>query len=240
MGPVKLPSPSASTATVVLAALILTAAMLPSSALTAVPYTILITLLAAELDRSGRYFGLRLVGLLSRLLPARMRRDMTDEWGDHVLTAGEQGLRPVLTALSLLPGALQMALRYRVRAWVALYLGELFVNFFDDVFATYVILFGRRRQRRWHLHCAYLVGMVAMPLHFVPFLQARRLPLWAKFGVGAALLLVDEIYLFSAQSSTAHVGVAASLLLYLAVSRLVVWRPLTPQGVKMTLQRIRG
>ena len=37
----------------------------------------------------------------ARLLPARDRADLRDEWIDHVRRAGEQGLLPLTRALSI-------------------------------------------------------------------------------------------------------------------------------------------
>jgi hypothetical protein len=56
-------------------------------------------LLVTEFDRSGGLIATRIVRLASRLLPKSRRADYADEWVDHVLAAGDEGLHPVLAAL---------------------------------------------------------------------------------------------------------------------------------------------
>jgi hypothetical protein len=62
---------------------------------------IFVGLATTELDRSGRRIAVPLVRLASHLLPAAARQEHVDEWVDHVLAAGEEGMRPVLAALSI-------------------------------------------------------------------------------------------------------------------------------------------
>lgn len=80
-------------------------------------------LLASEVDRSGRVFGVRIVRAASWLLPARLREDCATDWEDHVLCAGEEGLRPVLAALGIaLIAAPRIAVQVRVRPVVGRYI----------------------------------------------------------------------------------------------------------------------
>lgn len=59
---------------------------------------VVVNLLAAELDRSGRTVGFAVVRAAGWLLPARERANWVEQWEDHVVTAGSEGLRPVLAA----------------------------------------------------------------------------------------------------------------------------------------------
>jgi hypothetical protein len=94
-------------------------------------------LLATELDRSGRLLGLGIVRRATSLLPVRLREGAADEWSDHVLAAGEHGMRPVLVAVSIaLLAAPRMAVRYRVRPWVAHRLGDLLYAYASTVSIT--------------------------------------------------------------------------------------------------------
>lgn len=80
-------------------------------------------LLASEVDRSGRVFGVRIVRAASWLLPARLREGWATDWEDHVLCSGEEGLRPVLAALGIaLIAAPRIAVQVRVRPVVGRYI----------------------------------------------------------------------------------------------------------------------
>jgi len=81
---------------VVLAALLIACALVTKSIVATLAGSVLCALLAIELDRSGGLIGVRLVRLASRLVPRRVRNDYADEWTDHVLSAGEAGMRPVM------------------------------------------------------------------------------------------------------------------------------------------------
>lgn len=93
---------------------------------------VLVTLLGAELDRSGGRIAVHLVRMASYVLPRRVRREHADEWVDHVLREGEVGFRPVFTGLSIVVGAARIALRLRVRSATA----ELLITYFAAVLST--------------------------------------------------------------------------------------------------------
>jgi hypothetical protein len=133
VGNVKPPRPTALTALVVLVALAMTMAALPPSPLTMLLGTIFVALLASELDRSGRHLGLWIVRAAAYLLPARVRTDAQAEWTDHVLSAGDAGMRPVLAAISIaLLGAPRLALSYRFRLRAAKWASELLSAYFES------------------------------------------------------------------------------------------------------------
>ena len=89
-------------------------------------------MLAIELDRSGGVMARRIVWLASWLLPKRVRKDYFDEWSDHVLTAGEEGLRPVLAAIEIAcVSAPQIALSLRLRPAAGRYILALFMVAID-------------------------------------------------------------------------------------------------------------
>lgn len=60
-----------------------------------------IALLAARLDREGNRLAVALVRSAAGLLPAEKRQDEEDVWMDHILTADEEGLSPLASALSI-------------------------------------------------------------------------------------------------------------------------------------------
>jgi hypothetical protein len=74
------------------------------------------------------------VALAARLVPPRHRRDLIDEWSDHVLSAGEEGTRPLLVAIRIaFLAAPRIALRYRLRRRAALYVVRLFDVYFEQI-----------------------------------------------------------------------------------------------------------
>lgn len=60
-----------------------------------------LTLLAAQLDRSGPSLALALVRLSARLIPVERRDEERDAWLDHVMCAEEAGLEPLTRALTI-------------------------------------------------------------------------------------------------------------------------------------------
>jgi hypothetical protein len=80
---------------------------------------IVVALVAAELDREGGWLAVRVISLATLLLPEISRREHEDEWIDHVLASGEEGLRPLLTALTIaLLAAPSVAVAERVPAGI--------------------------------------------------------------------------------------------------------------------------
>lgn len=73
-----------------------------SPAVVAVVVGVLANLLAAEVDRSGGAYARWLVRQAGRMLPRAERARWVEEWTDHVLAAGEDGLRPLLVAWEVL------------------------------------------------------------------------------------------------------------------------------------------
>jgi hypothetical protein len=62
---------------------------------------VLISCLAAELDRAGGSIGVAITQVAVILLPAAERSHYADAWNDHVRSVGSHGLRPVASALSI-------------------------------------------------------------------------------------------------------------------------------------------
>jgi hypothetical protein len=86
-----------------------------SSLLAFVLLPLTVALLAAELDREGGRIAVRIVDLASRVLPRHSRVDHRDEWVDHVLSSGEVGVRPGLSAIAIaLIAAPRLALAERL------------------------------------------------------------------------------------------------------------------------------
>jgi hypothetical protein len=146
-------------------------------------------LLASELDRSGRLFGVRVVRAASWLLPARLREGWTAEWEDHVLCAGEEGLRPVLAALGIaLIAAPRIAAQVRLRPVAGRYiLAWLLV-------AVEVVRADPTEQRRGSTISAVkaVVRLGALPV--TPLLALtvlrrleRALPRWLLYAIGLAV-----------------------------------------------------
>jgi len=76
---------------------------------------LLVGLLVAHLDRESGAMAERLVRCAARLLPARDRAIFEDQWIDHVRSAGEHGLLPLMRALSILTiGAPALAVGLRL------------------------------------------------------------------------------------------------------------------------------
>ena len=62
---------------------------------------LLVTLLAAHIERNGGSIAEHLVRMAAVLVPAHERDDQRAEWIDHVRAAGRRGMAPVVTALSI-------------------------------------------------------------------------------------------------------------------------------------------
>lgn len=60
-----------------------------------------VTLLAAQLDRSGPRLAHALVELSARLLPSERRAEERDAWIDHIECAEEAGLEPLTRAVTI-------------------------------------------------------------------------------------------------------------------------------------------
>lgn len=61
----------------------------------------LVTLVATHLDRESGRLSRVIVKTAARLLPVDRREDERDEWLDHIITAGEEGVLPLTRALSV-------------------------------------------------------------------------------------------------------------------------------------------
>jgi hypothetical protein len=86
---------------VVLAAILTVCVILDSAVVDVAIAPVAAAMLGAEFDRSGEFIGRRIVLLASRVLPQEIRKAHSEEWLDHVRSAGDDGLRPVLTAIDI-------------------------------------------------------------------------------------------------------------------------------------------
>jgi hypothetical protein len=195
MGLVKPPRPSSLTAVGVLVVLLATAAVLPQSLLTGLIETGLLGLLVAEVDRSGRYLALRIVGLAARPVPQGQRAALADEWRDHVLAAGEHGLRPLIASVSVVRAAVAIVFHYRVRIYIAVRL----LQAFGSCFVVYAELIVAMTKRRVPFAIAGSIAVVAAtwtaPLHLARP-SSRSQPMWLRLVLGAvASLCVYVVFL---------------------------------------------
>lgn len=154
---------------------------------------ILLSLLANELDRSGGLIARPIVRLASWLLPRNIRTANADEWQDHVLCAGEQGLRPVGIALQIaLITAPRIALRSHLRPAAGRYLLAL-VDTALDVLAKGPR--GKSRAAEWISLGKALIRISALPaLPALALLTMRRHsvpPRWLTYAIGTLALLVQ-------------------------------------------------
>jgi hypothetical protein len=178
-----------------LGALVAICALVPSSPLTAALLPVVAALLAAEIDRTGRLLAVRIVAGAGRFLPTAVREDHVAEWRDHVLSVGEEGLRPVLTALFIaVRAAPALAFRLRVRLAAAKWLLEMGAVF---LFGPAPLIFGdaalaRRRLDRWFRFVLFCFALQALPLQAL-ILHRRRPPIWATIGCGLALSAANVI-----------------------------------------------
>lgn len=62
---------------------------------------LLVTLLAAHIDRESGRLSRTIVRRAARLLPAHRRQDELEEWLDHIESAGEKGVQPLTRAISV-------------------------------------------------------------------------------------------------------------------------------------------
>jgi hypothetical protein len=173
------------------AALATGAELLPAP-LAVVATGVLLTLLAAELDRSGRLIALRLVRAAARMLPSRMREDNKSQWVDHVLCAGEAGLRPVLVALWIaVMAAPRLAFRYRVRTRAAIYVGRLFLMYEEIERKVMTPLRDVKPIRRHSLVRAVATITLALPgvtaVYIFSGQGTSRYPTSLLAGLGAAM-----------------------------------------------------
>ncbi len=120
---------------IVLGMTLATCALVASTTVIAVTVAPVVAgLLVIELDRGGGPIATGIVRSASRLLPKSARAENADEWADHVLSAGDVGLRPVLVALEIaIVSAPRIALRLRLRPLAGRYLLALFVVPLDVV-----------------------------------------------------------------------------------------------------------
>lgn len=205
----KAPRPNALTACVILAVLAATVATLPQGPPTVLLEALLVSLLAAEVDRSGRLVALRVVGLAVRLLPPKRRDDLESEWRDHVLLAGEDGLRPVIAAGSIVRAALRLAFRYRVRIAAAVHLMG-FMSSQGDTF-TKTTQAAKRRGFLARLPTTFAGVMacaLAMPSQMIAPQRTRHWPIWLQLATGGtAWITLHMLVGAEIPPSTVRVGV---------------------------------
>jgi hypothetical protein len=203
---VKAPSPNRFTACAVLIAFVALCFAVPSFPGAAILLPILLGLFAAELDRTGGVVGVRIVRFGGRLVPARCREPLVDEWVDHVLSAGDAGLRPVGAAFSILIfAALRLAFRLRVRRRIATFLGYIVVSWMRVSEDTTNMLERRFPEAygpspeelqvdeppplRWFALAAIrsTAALPALPIGAVMLLRGRRMPCIAAYAIGVVL-----------------------------------------------------
>ena len=145
-------------------------------------------LLASALDRSGGLIATRMVRLASCLLPANVRTENGDEWVDHVMSAGEVGLRPVLIAIEIAcVTAPKIALRLRLRPLAGRYILALFLTAIEVVRAD-----PRERRRGSTFSLAKAVvrlgALYTLPLLALPTMRRTDLALrrWLLYAIGFA------------------------------------------------------
>jgi hypothetical protein len=238
VGILKAPAPGPLTACLVLAALVAAFAALPASPLTAVLVAIFIGLLAVELDRSGRHAALRVVSLAAYLLPARIRDDMEAEWRDHVLSAGEAGMRPVLAAISIVRAAAAFGFRYRVRVRIAMHVmavGAAIVDEESRLLAKRISAAhakghvatetGRLSWRsRWIIVVVVLAPvLLTAPLFALRPRAATKWPAWRRVAAGTLLLVACYVVVTTLLGAVMSPGIFRGLVL-----GLIPWMALWP------------
>jgi hypothetical protein len=225
------------TACLVLAVLVTVFAVLPASPLTGVLVAVFIGLLAVEMDRSGRHVALRVVSLASYLLPTRIRGDFEAEWRDHVLAAGEEGLRPVLAAMSIVRAAVAFGFRYRVRVRVAMHVmavGAAIVEQESRLLAKRISVAcakghvstetGRLSWRsRWIMVAVVLAPVLLTAPLFALRPRAAKWTAWRRVTVGALLMVVCYVVVITLLSAVMSPGVFRGLVL-----GLIPWMALWP------------
>jgi hypothetical protein len=189
---VKTPRPSNVTAIAVLVVLLAIASVLPQNLFTGLVEMGFVGLLAAELDRSGRHLALRIVRLVARLVPPERRSELIDEWGDHVLAAGEEGLRPLIAAFSVVRAAVAIGVHYRVRVYIAV---RLLRGFGSCVLLYYALVSAMTKRRvpyRLSLGIAALATSWTVPVHMTR-LSSRAWPMWLRIVLGAVVSISMSI-----------------------------------------------
>jgi hypothetical protein len=63
--------------------------------------TVLLQVLASDVDRDASRIGVKVVRLAALLIPAAERQDYIDEWTDDVLSCGPVGIRPLRKAIGI-------------------------------------------------------------------------------------------------------------------------------------------
>ena len=179
----------------VLFAMLLGCALAASATLVAIVVAPVVGgLLVCELDRSGWLVARSIVRLAGRLLPQRVRQDHIDEWADHLASAGEDGLRPVLAAVKI---AFVSAPRLGLRLWLRPFAGNYILALF--LATTEVVRADPDERRRGSVISAAkavvrLNALYATPLlAFVMMRRARfSLPRWILYAVGPSLSTSGE------------------------------------------------
>jgi hypothetical protein len=176
----------------VLVALVTTVALIPQGLVTGLIETLLVGLLACEIDRSGQHLSLRIVTAACLALPPTLRSDYEAQWRDHVLTAGEHGLRPLLVALSVgFRAAPALAFRYRFRPRIASHVLLMFAGFlcaWVAVLSAAISVIkamhrppGLVNRAIWPMA---LLASVTVPVLLIPGIRAATWPNWLVLLVG--------------------------------------------------------
>ena len=200
-------------------------AFLVSTAIGMVLLTVTATLFATELDRRGGLIAVRLVRLASRLLPRSIRQDSADEWVDHIRREGEEGMLPVLGALSIaFFAAPRIALRRRTpQIFAELFLASVFAMIYT------VGLDSRGLKGELLTLSKACLSLPLMPLQVLLVLVRRPLPPSAVLTAGLAAIALSLITgpwtsamsfdLFGAFALTS----AAAVLLKMLPDRVSEW-----------------
>jgi hypothetical protein len=147
--------------------------------------SLVVALLAIEIDRSGRYVAVPVVKLASLILPRSARREWADQWVDHVLCDAEDGIRPMLSAFSIATfAAPKLAMSLRLRPIAGRYLYALLSVTLDVMVGS-----GKRRHRKSPIPFAKaslrLSALWMVPLLALGGMRWRRgVPRWAVYVLG--------------------------------------------------------
>jgi hypothetical protein len=172
--------------------------LIPRSPATGLIVIVIAGLLVCELDRSGQYLAISIVDLASRLLPRERRADFVSEGLDHLVLAGENGLRPVIAALSMVRAAVALGFRYRLRVAVALHLMRAAASSADSFIGVIVAMHRRHCPRVVMITGSAIWVVITASLHFA-YPNASKWSAWVRaigglLSTAAAFVLVVVVF----------------------------------------------
>ena len=232
------PGPSRGALLIGLLALILVPLFVPQIPLVLLLETFAITLLAAEVNRTGGVLAVRLVKLAVRFVPSEQRADAEAEWTDHVRSAGEHGLRPLWHAASITRMAISTALVSTARRELAIHLGISMVGYWDMWIFVRELL--PMHPKRRYAVFAFSVANLTTPVMFIPVVRTRVPPRWQLVVASLLYAALSALVTLDPASMVLKIIALAPYIALPMIAPLMVLGRFRPGHAKSMMRRIRG